>query len=815
MTRHLLRENVKTEDARSSRRPEAHKGADASRQSQGLKLRADRSQISPEGAGSEARAALLSDMQRSYGNAYVNKFIGNQVVAGGHSSPPAAGPGLPVSHKSDEAERDAARTAEHALSDRPSTTTYSSANKKPLQRTSSAVAETLGSSGVPLELSTRISMEQSFGSDLSNVRVHTGPRADASARSVDALAYTVGNDIVFRNEHVPVPGSPNHLLAHELAHVVQNGSDSTMIYRQPAPSPTEVPMEAQIRQQLERELPADAESAILERKRTLLRLFSRLNEFDSMVLHGRLSARAPGDSLATLFHYRLATPTRNQLIGILLRRSRRADEPALEFANAADRFLAGLELIQISPRVFVDPAEHPIENVAFQLWPNEPFPAEMDYTVQFFAEHAPTGEQATAYMEQEIPWGAQIKLAFSFEVTAQQPGSHRVSVKILDRNQQVVRILRQTFEVETTLPQDFESLKDHPQYADNVVMSYYDPDRQPRPRGWLSKWIPVEYADGTIIDLNFSDFNPSGSTASDFRWDNGKIFPDDINPVSAPKLTGIKHAVDLWIDDYNTRFVILVFTTAVLPTITGVPLRVGPAPGTTRPSLSTPRPRPTPSRTGTPPTPTVPGTAPSTVPPVSPPPASGPAVPTPTPPIGGALRTPVTQNLTIVETEALIALDKAAQPGVALSAGEQQIVGALGGRGIVATPTTAGQFQAAGQRGTVPITRPIPHTPAQRQAILQDLEGASVGGAGGAADRELVADALLAETAPGVVPVFATSDHGIINGMARLSGINPARIGAYNVAEFLRYQRGVGVFTVVVQGRVLVIRPIQPIGPRR
>jgi hypothetical protein len=657
-------------------------------------------------------------------------------------------------------------------------------------------------------------MEHFFGSDLSDVRVHTGQRADASARALNALAYSVGNDIVFRNGHVPAPGSPDRLLAHELAHVTQNGSDSRTVYRQPAPSPTEVPMEAQIRQQLERELPADAEAAILERKRTLLRIFSRFNEFDSMVLHGRLSARAPGDSLAALFHYRLATPTRNQLLGILLLRSRRSDEPALVFTDAADRFIEGLELIQVSPRVFMDPAEHPAETVMFQLWPGKPFPTEMDYTVQLFAEHAPTGEQATPYFETEIPWQAQIKLLFSFGVTAQQPGFHRVTVRILDRDDQVVRIIREMFEVETTLPQDFESFKDHPQYADNVVTAFYDPDRGPRQRGWLSKWIPVQYADGTVIDLNFSDFDPSGSTASDFRWDNGKIFPDSINPVSAPNLTGIKKAVDLWIDEYNTLFIIQAWNAAVFPTITGVPLRVGEAPPTTRPSLSTPRPRPAPARTGAPPT--VAGTAPPTVPPVVPG-GVGPAVPVPAPPIGGGIRMPVTQNLTIVETETLIALDRAMQPNVtpALSAGEQRIVAALGNRGIVTTPTSAGQFQAAGQRGTVPITQPVPHLPAQRQAILQDLETAGVGGVGGAADREVVADALLAETAPGVVPVFATSDNGIINGMARVSGIDPARMGGYNVAEYLRYNRGMGVFAVTVQGRVLVIRPIQPIGPRR
>ena len=95
MPRHsFVRENVNTEDVRPSPRPHPHKGAEASRQGQNPKLTTDRSHVSNDTAGNEGRAAFLAQMQRSYGNAYVNEFIGNEIVAArGHNSPPTTGPG--------------------------------------------------------------------------------------------------------------------------------------------------------------------------------------------------------------------------------------------------------------------------------------------------------------------------------------------------------------------------------------------------------------------------------------------------------------------------------------------------------------------------------------------------------------------------------------------------------------------------------------------------------------------------------------------------------------------------------------------------
>src|SRR5262249_22069295 len=71
--------------------------------------------------------------------------------------------------------------------------------------------------------------EARFGHSFSQVRVHTGDRATASARSVDAAAYTVGRDVVFgAGRYAPGTAEGKSLLAHELAHVVQQqGSGDT------------------------------------------------------------------------------------------------------------------------------------------------------------------------------------------------------------------------------------------------------------------------------------------------------------------------------------------------------------------------------------------------------------------------------------------------------------------------------------------------------------------------------------------------------------------------------------------------------------
>jgi hypothetical protein len=86
----------------------------------------------------------------------------------------------------------------------------------------SSVGEVLRSSGRPLGPATRAFMEPLFGHDFSRVRIHTDAQAAESARALNALAYTVGRDVVFGAEqYKPQARAARRLLAHELAHVVQ------------------------------------------------------------------------------------------------------------------------------------------------------------------------------------------------------------------------------------------------------------------------------------------------------------------------------------------------------------------------------------------------------------------------------------------------------------------------------------------------------------------------------------------------------------------------------------------------------------------
>jgi hypothetical protein len=90
-----------------------------------------------------------------------------------------------------------------------------------------SVHEVLRSSGQPLDALTRSFMESRFGRDFSAVRVHTGEKAAESALAVNARAYTVGHNIVFEHgQYAPGAMTGRKLLAHELAHVVQQSGTS-------------------------------------------------------------------------------------------------------------------------------------------------------------------------------------------------------------------------------------------------------------------------------------------------------------------------------------------------------------------------------------------------------------------------------------------------------------------------------------------------------------------------------------------------------------------------------------------------------------
>jgi hypothetical protein len=97
------------------------------------------------------------------------------------------------------------------------------------------VHDVLRTSGQPLDPATRSLMEPRLGHSFSDVRVHADSRAGESAAAVGAHAYTVGSDIVFgAGQYAPSSADGRRLIAHELAHVVQQVGPNETTAIQPA-----------------------------------------------------------------------------------------------------------------------------------------------------------------------------------------------------------------------------------------------------------------------------------------------------------------------------------------------------------------------------------------------------------------------------------------------------------------------------------------------------------------------------------------------------------------------------------------------------
>ncbi len=110
--------------------------------------------------------------------------------------------------------------------------------------------------GQPLPAATQASMEQSLGSDLSDVRLHSNGTAARAADELGAAAFTSGQDIYFgANRYQPGSTPGQALLAHELTHTIQQGAGAADVAESPASSQLRV---SQSDEPLEREATAVA-----------------------------------------------------------------------------------------------------------------------------------------------------------------------------------------------------------------------------------------------------------------------------------------------------------------------------------------------------------------------------------------------------------------------------------------------------------------------------------------------------------------------------------------------------------------------------
>lgn len=152
-------------------------------------------------------------------------------------------PKLTVNEPGDASEREADRVADEVMrmpepsrtdvTEQGSSGTQSqrgtSAGKKPGNLVAPHIVhEVVRSPGQPLDPAIRSFMEPRFGHDFSSVRVHTDARSAHSASALDALAYTVGDNLVFgTGRYSTATDAGKKLLAHELTHVVQQRSGAT------------------------------------------------------------------------------------------------------------------------------------------------------------------------------------------------------------------------------------------------------------------------------------------------------------------------------------------------------------------------------------------------------------------------------------------------------------------------------------------------------------------------------------------------------------------------------------------------------------
>jgi hypothetical protein len=185
-------------------------------------------------------------------------------------------PKLTVSDPQDSFELEADRVADQVMRT-PDTQSPAAATVRPLvQRKCSECGEeplptidpatensivSLSARGNPLSQAVRSFMEPRFKADFSAVRVHTDAHAHELARSVEAKAFTVGNNVVFGAGHYsPDSQSGRRLLAHELTHVVQQGGAQQSLQRQPVDPrpPTPAPVNADEEEQRRRNDPEAA-----------------------------------------------------------------------------------------------------------------------------------------------------------------------------------------------------------------------------------------------------------------------------------------------------------------------------------------------------------------------------------------------------------------------------------------------------------------------------------------------------------------------------------------------------------------------------
>jgi hypothetical protein len=152
--------------------------------------------------------------------------VADAVIAG--APLPAVGAAAGVQAKCAECEAEGETIRRETTEEEDETIQTKAEAGGPAKAGAAQAAAALASGGAPLSADTRAYFEPRFGRDLSDVRVHASGTADQAARSINARAYTLGRNVAFASgEYAPGTHAGRHLIAHELAHVVQQSDAAT------------------------------------------------------------------------------------------------------------------------------------------------------------------------------------------------------------------------------------------------------------------------------------------------------------------------------------------------------------------------------------------------------------------------------------------------------------------------------------------------------------------------------------------------------------------------------------------------------------
>ena len=274
----ILKKNVADEAAKIRRKTQV--SSKSNEVDQGSQLVGDHSALLDDARMAHSttvnqRAQLLSGLQQTHGNAYVQRLLNSKGIQAK----------LTVNPPDDQYEKEADRVGE-AVAKASSSPMQRQVEEEPIQakrdsgqpitllqrqpmeeeeeevqtkradtlqlqvedeeeeelQTKSAATNTPGVSenmetqinsarvgGEALPDSIRSSFEPQFGRDFSNVRVHADAEADNLSQQLGAKAFTTGQDIFFRSgDYQPETDSGKQLLGHEMTHVVQQGGGSVL-----------------------------------------------------------------------------------------------------------------------------------------------------------------------------------------------------------------------------------------------------------------------------------------------------------------------------------------------------------------------------------------------------------------------------------------------------------------------------------------------------------------------------------------------------------------------------------------------------------